>query len=64
MVENKKWLWKSDGLGPMMALTFVIILMIFITLTEFSIIAVILTVLIVGTFGGLIINKETTYIEN
>jgi len=64
MVENKKWLWKSDGLGATLAPIFVIILMIFLTFTEFSIIKVILIVLIVGTFSGLIINKGTTHIEN
>ena len=45
-------------LGAVLALIFVSILMIFITITEFSIFTIMITLLIIGTFSGLIIEKK------
>ena len=58
MTEQKYWLWESGMLGAALTLTFVSILMIFITITEFSIFTIMITLLIIGTFGGLIIDKK------
>ncbi len=58
MVKKKYWFWEPGVLGAEFALTIVSILMIFITISESSIITVIMTLLIIGTFGGLITDKK------
>ena len=51
-------------LGAVLALIFVSILMIFITITEFSIFTIMITLLIIGTFSGLIIEKKNIKKKN
>ena len=58
MTEQKYWLWESGMLGAALTLTLVSILMIFIAIIEFSIFKIMITLLIMGTFGGLIIDKN------